>query len=73
MKVRKKNSKYKLGLAKLARKYLTPPPTSTSVERLFSSAGLFLDDNRSRLLPDNLEKMMFLRSNIVASNFSLDW
>ena len=69
----KKNSKYKLGLAKLARKYLSPPPTSTSVERLFSSAGLFLDDNRSRLLPDNLEKMLFLRSNIVASNFSLDW
>ena len=59
-----------MGLAKLAKKYLTPPPTSTAVERLFSSAGLILDDRRSKLLPETVEK---LRSNIAEANLSLDW
>ena len=46
---------------KLARFYLTltPPPTSTFVERLFSQAG-----TRNTLLPETLERMMFLRSNM---------
>ena len=65
--------KFKMGLAKLAKKYLTPPPTSTAVERLFSSAGLILDDRRSKLLPETVEKLLFLRSNIAEANFSLDW
>ena len=49
-----------MGLAKLAKKFLTPPPTSTAVERLFSSAGLILDDRRSKLLPETVEKLLFL-------------
>ena len=64
---------FKLGLCKLARQYLTPLPTSTSVERLFSSTGRLLDDRRSRLLPENLERMIFLRANVGAANFKLDW
>ena len=36
------------------RKFLTPPPTSTDVERLFSTAGLLVDDKRAKLLTENL-------------------
>ena len=55
---------------KLARFYLTltPPPTSTFVERLFSQAG-----TRNTLLPETLERMMFLRSNMVAANFEMEY
>ena len=55
------------------RKFLTPPPTSTDVERLFSAAGLIAADNRSRLSPESLEKLFFLRDNILVLNFELDW
>ena len=60
-------------MCKLARKYLTPPPTSTDVERLFSTAGLTVSDIRSRLSPATLEKLLFLRENILVCNFNLDW
>ena len=55
------------------RKFLTPPPTSTDVERLFSIAGLIASDNRNRLNPHTLEKLLFLRENILVFNFQLDW
>ena len=60
---------------KLARFYLTltPPPTRMWVERLFSQAGNFLTDTRNTLLPETLERMMFLRSNIVAANFEMEY
>jgi len=67
------NHRVKGAICRLARKFLTAPPTSTDVERLFSSAGLIADDIRSRLLPDNLEKLLFLRENILMLNFELDW
>jgi hypothetical protein len=47
------------------RKFLTPPPTSTDVECLFSVAGLIAADNRSRLSPETLEEMFFLRETGV--------
>lgn len=62
----------KLALASLARKYLTPTPTSTDVERLFSIAGQIVD-GRERLLPENMEKLLFLRENLMLSNVPLDW
>ena len=62
-----------LALFRVARKYLTPPPTSTNSERLFSVAGQVMDENRARILPDSLEKILFLRENLVTCNFSLDW
>ena len=37
------DSKASLALCKLAKKFLTPPPTSTNVERLFSTASLISD------------------------------
>ena len=66
-------NRYKIALARLARFYLTPPPTSTCVERLFSQAGNFLTDTRNALLPETLQRMMFLRSNMVAANFEMDY
>ena len=56
-------------MSKLACYYLTPPPTSTDVERLFSTAGDILTDSRSCLNPDNLEKLLFIRMNLPYLNF----
>ena len=64
---------FRKGLARLSKKYLTHPPTSTSVEPLFSATGLFLDDKRNKMLAETVEKLMFLRSNMVVANFTLDW
>jgi len=63
----------KLSLCKLAKLYLTPPPTSTNCERLFSIAGQVMDEKRATLLPERLEKILFLRKNIKSANFNLDW
>jgi hypothetical protein len=59
----------KQALATIAKKFLTPPPTSTDVERLFSTAGDILSNERNRLLPENLEKILFCRENIPIINF----
>ena len=39
------------------------PTTQVSVERLFSSVKLLLSDLRSRLRPDIVDSVLFLRSN----------
>ena len=36
-------------------------------------AGQIMDEKQANLLPDNLEKILFLRENSVISNLSLDW
>lgn len=61
----------KLSLVRLAKKYLTPPPTSTDVERLFSVAGNILTEERNSLLPENVDKLLFLKENIRNLNFEL--
>ena len=48
----------------LAAKYLTPPPTSVDVERLFSTAGDILTTERNRLCPETAEKILFLKENL---------
>ena len=55
--------------AKLAEYYLTPPPTSVDVERLFSTAGDVITNERNRLLPENAAKVLFLRENLPRVNF----
>ena len=62
-----------MALCRLAKKFLTPPPTSTNSERLFSVAGQVMDEKRARTLPDSLDKILFIRENIVTCNFSIDW
>ena len=54
-------------------RFLTPPPTSTDVERLFSRAGLALPANRAQLNPHRLHHILFIRDNILALNFGLEW
>ena len=68
-----KDNKIKVALCRLAKNYLTPPPTSTNCERLFSVAGQVMDEKRARMLPENLEKILFLRENLLANNYSLEW
>jgi hypothetical protein len=70
---RSKDDKIRLALCKLARKFLTPSPTSTNCERLFSIAGQIMDEKRTNLLPENLERILFLRENMLVTNFRLDW
>lgn len=50
-------------LASLARTYLAAPPSSVPSERLFSTAGAVITDQRSRLLPENAERLIFLKYN----------
>ena len=46
-------------LSQLCRRVLCIPATSASSERLFSTAGLTITNDRARLLPDNAEDLMF--------------
>ena len=62
----------KLSLCELSKKYLTPPPTSTNCERLFSIAGQAMDEKRATLFPERLDKILFLNENIKTTNFNLD-
>ncbi|ESO07503.1 hypothetical protein HELRODRAFT_170040 [Helobdella robusta] len=50
-------------ISKVAQVYLAPPPTSVPSERLFSTAGDIITEHRTRLLPDNAEKLIFLKYN----------
>ena len=50
--------------AKLANHYLTAPPSSVDVERLFSEGGDILTDERNRLLPQNASMVLFLKENL---------
>ena len=51
--------------ALLAKYYLTAPPTSADVERLFSIASHILNKKRNRLLPRNAEHLLFVHENIA--------
>ena len=53
----------------MKKKYLTPPPTSTDVERLFSTAGDILLNKRNRLVPEYLEKFLFCQENLPVVGF----
>ena len=56
-------------MAKMAEIYLTPPPTTTDVERLFSTAGDIITNELNRLLPATAERLLFLRENLPRINF----
>ena len=50
-------------LSILAKQFLCITSTSVPSERLFSSAGNLLSERRSRLSPENVEKLLFLYKN----------
>ena len=60
----KKNRKLFPHLSKMARKYLSCPPTSVESERLFSIGGNIMTDHRNRLGAENCEILMFLNYNL---------
>ena len=55
-------------LSVLARKYLAIPATSAPSERLFSSAGLTIAKERSRLTPEHAANLIFLHDNLDIIN-----
>ena len=59
-------------LAALAKRYLSPPAASTSSERAFKVAKQVQTDFRTRLLPNNLESLVFLKHGIRAINYTTD-
>jgi hypothetical protein len=65
--------KVKKALLTVVRAHLTPPPTSTNVERLFSYAGMVADDHRGSLSPETVNKILFCRENSLMCNFKLEF
>ena len=59
---KKREVNYKF-LSILAKQFLCITSTSVPIERLFSSAGNLLSERRSRLSPENVEKLLFLYEN----------
>ena len=51
-------------VSKLARKYLCVVATSVPSEQLFSTAGNIVFVKRTALLPENVEKLIFLHDNL---------
>jgi len=50
-------------MASVARTYLGAPPSRVPSERLFSTAGGVITEHRTRLLPENAEKLIFMKFN----------
>lgn len=51
-------------LNEVALKYATIPATSVPSERIFSKTGQIMSARRNRLLPKNLDKLVFLNKNM---------
>jgi len=50
-------------MASVACTYLGAPPSSVPSERLFSTAGGVITEHRTRLLPENAEKLIVMKFN----------
>lgn len=56
-------------LSILANKFLSTPPSSVASERLFSTTGKIATSLRSRLKPDKIEELAFIKGNSIIWNF----
>lgn len=65
----KQNSMRLPHLAKLARKFLSSPPSSVPSERVFSEVSHIYDKNRSRLTGEHAERLCFLHYNLQLLNW----
>ena len=57
-------------LAKLAYKYMCTPIGSCASEREFKIAKSISSDERVRLLPENIERLLFLKFNLRAIGYN---
>ena len=53
-------------MSTLAKQYFCIPATSVCSEEIFSVAGNILNEKRNRLLPENVDKLVFLHENLQA-------
>lgn len=51
-------------LSQAAKKYLAIPPSSSVSERVFSASGNVVTDKRNKLLPENVNMLVFLNNNL---------
>ena len=63
----KRNQERFPNIAKLARRYLCIPATSVPAERVFSTAGLVINQQRCSLLPENVDMLIFLNKNLPST------
>ena len=64
---------FQLVIISLSSRYLTPPATSTAVERLFSAAGMILESKRNKLAPEFVDKILFLREAFLLGICQMSW
>ena len=60
----KENASKYPNLSILASRVLCIPATSAPSERVFSTAGLTIANDRARLLPENADNLVFLHDNL---------
>lgn len=60
----KENEKQYPLLSTLAKAFLSIPATSVPSERVFSTAGDIVSAQRSQLLPENVDVLVFLKKNM---------
>ena len=65
----KRNKAIYSNLVSVAVKYLSAPPSSIYIERLFSTAGIIFEERRSSLLPENGERLIFIQKNLSLFNY----